>query len=290
MTNAGKPALASARGQGAIARPPDTRSSSLNQATKVASATSQSQNPSAPPAPSPRESAPSLRRPSLRLRRPKLLRWGAIAGGLLLLTDWKLMLAAGAGGAVWWLNYWLREHPLPLDTVEIRRWLKAENLPVTLAVGSGGVVAVSTYLAIAIWSDTDSFWLASGIALQGLGTLTLLALLAWQVLGRRADRAPVSFDRAFAGLAEADPLQRLVAVRQLSQMARESCLDPDQLRMLAEALRLMLRREQEPIVRAAALESFRQLPSVPSLAASQRSPVPELQERREGARSRHPVS
>ncbi len=275
-------------GHGAIAHWPFSFSPFIRQ-FKVAPATSQAHNPSDSPAPSAPNRALSPRR-AQRLRQPKLWRWGAIAGGLLLLTDWKLMLAAGAGGAVWWLSYWLREHPIPVDTAEIRRWLKAENWPVLLAAGSGSVVAVSTYLAIAIWSDTDSFWLASGIALQGLGTLTLLALLAWQVLGRRADRAPASFDRAFADLAAADPLQRLVAVRQLSQMAEASHLDAQEQRMLADALRLMLRREQEPIVRAAALESFRQLPSPPALAPSQRSPVSPLQGRREEARSRQPVS
>lgn len=278
--------LACLRGRGAIA---PGRSSFLliTRQSKVAPATSQTHNS---PAPSSPNRALSPRRAAHRLRSPKLWRWGAIAGGLLLLTDWKLMLAAGAGGAVWWLNYWLREHPIPVDTAEIRRWLKAENWPVLLAAGSGGVVAVSTYLAIAIWSDTDSFWLASGIALQGLGTLTLLVLLVWQVLGRRADRGMASFDRAFADLAAADPLQRLVAVRQLSQMAQGSRLDAQELRSLTDALRLMLRREQEPIVRAAALESFRQLPSPPALAASQRSPVSPMQKRREEARSRQPVS
>jgi hypothetical protein len=130
----------------------------------------------------------------------------------------------------------------------------------TLAVASGGVATVGSYLAIAIWRESHS-WLATGIIIEGGMVLGVLLLMAWQRFDQSLDPT-VSIDpissKLLADLTDADPLKRLIAIRLLAQQAASSTL-PLSSADLSDCFRLMLNRETETVVCSALLDGLRQL-------------------------------
>ena len=62
------------------------------------------------------------------------------------------------------------------------KFLTSPNCRLALAVGSGGIATVSTYMAAAIWVESSSSWIAAGAIVQGLATLLTLILLMLQMV------------------------------------------------------------------------------------------------------------
>jgi hypothetical protein len=115
------------------------------------------------------------------LNRPEVRKWGrwslASFGTVLMLSwNWKLVMATAAGmgsmGLVYlalgenWQRYWLLW----------QGFFKGSQGKLTLAVGSGSLAALSTYIAAELWADTDNRWLATGMIAEGVGTLLTLGL------------------------------------------------------------------------------------------------------------------
>jgi len=221
---------------------------------------------------------------------------GAIA---LLYWDGRLVFATGTGVAVMLLVYWMPNWKPSVNTVAIRKRLQSWNQPFVIAAGAGAIATFSTYIAAAIWAESDSAWIASGAILQGLGTLTGLGLLVWQICTRPDPRAHIPINQLLFDLAHKDPLKRLLAVRQLtdsvSVLDDKYRLEPrsrgtngqsftkiPSRRQIADYFRVMLKREQDPIIRAAVLDGLQTLEIVyqlqqatePMIRVSQpRSPV-----------------
>ncbi len=137
-----------------------------------------------------------------------------------------------------------------------RRFFTGSNRQLTVAVGSGGLAALSTYLAASIWVDSENRWIAVGTILQGFGTLLTLILLLWQAIADRPNRDEAKFEQLLKDLADAAPLKRLIAVRQLAHLVSHSRLSKGYRHQLVEYFRLMLSVEQEPAIRDAVLESL----------------------------------
>jgi hypothetical protein len=131
--------------------------------------------------------------------------------------EWKLLLATGAGVLVMLMVYLMQEWDWQRYWSSLRRYFTGSNQQLTLAVGSGGIATLSTYMAVSIWIDSDSSWIATGAILQGFGTLATLILLVWQILSRQAGRNAVNRDQMLHDLTDGDPLKRLLAVRQLTR-------------------------------------------------------------------------
>jgi hypothetical protein len=147
-----------------------------------------------------------------------------------------------------WQLYWSRWW---------RFWQGSRQL--ALAVGSGGIAALSTYIAASIWVDSENPWLAVGSILQGFGTLLTLLLLVWHIMQQQKEGDPDKFDQFLADLTDADPLKRLIAVRQLTPLANHSrCHQSKRQQQLLEYFLLMLSQEKEPVIRKAVLDSIQQ--------------------------------
>ncbi len=177
----------------------------------------------------------------------------------MLFWNWKLVLSTGAGVAVMLLVYLMHYWDWQEYWTGIRRFLTSSNRQLTLAVGSGGIAAFSTYMAISICVDSDSPWIAGGAILQGFGTLATLILLAWQIVNRQIRRDEAKLNGILSNLIDVDPLKRLIAVRQLTRQINDAQLEPDKQRQIADYLCVMLSREQEPVVRDAVLEGLQAL-------------------------------
>lgn len=209
---------------------------------------------------------PGLAEVSANFRLPKLrFNWGpgiwlalttAIA---LLLWNWQLFLAMLTGSLIMALVYRMPDQPWQLPKAKLDQLCRSPNRRLILILGSGSLATLSTYLATAIWQDSPSPWIALGAILQGMGTLGVLLLLVGQGLSPACQKPEAAFDRLLGDLTEADPLKRLLAVRQISQLSQQSQLNFAQNQMAAESFQLMLKQEHERVVRNALLGELKTL-------------------------------
>lgn len=196
--------------------------------------------------------------------------WVILTVGTVSMLYWngRLVIATGIGVAVMLMVYLMHDWKPERSLSELRRFLQGWNQPFALSVGIGSVATLSTYLATSIWADSESPWIASGSILQGMGTLAILVLLGWQWLNRSSDRQSFPYHRWLSDLTHEDPLKRLVAVRQLTDMvsvledngdlAARGIRHPSS-RAISDCFRLMLTREPDPIVRDAVYDGLQTL-------------------------------
>ena len=202
----------------------------------------------------------AARRSACWLNRSK----GWLLGGLGILLLWALLwpwlLALAVGLTVATGCYLAQQGQLRAWRGWQRLWSRA-NRSLSLSALAGLVATGSAYLALAIWIEAGRSWLAAGVILEGFGLLAILSLLVWRQCSKVAEAQPVSPD-CLHQLSAADPLQRLIAIRQLTQLAQQAN-PPLAPAHLSECLRLMLDRELEPAVCHALIEGLRQLNSRP---------------------------
>ncbi len=209
-------------------------------------------------------------------------RWVLVTSGALALLFWngRLVLATGVGVAVMALIYLMQDCQLQVPKASLRRLVHLLSQPLVLAVMGGGTAMLSTYLAASVWVEVDSPWLAAGGILQGAGTLAVLLLLVGQYLHRQTTNSQGQFSQKLADLTHADPLRRLIAVRELTRSLRDLDQSSSERRELADYFRLMLSQESQGIVREAVLDGLQALDQVQALpTASQPVMRPDLRQR-----------
>jgi hypothetical protein len=194
------------------------------------------------------------------------------AGFLLLwVWIWQWLLAIAVGLAVMVGVYLTQQGQLKLNWQGWRKLWNRSNRSLSLSVLAGLVALGSTYLATAVWLETDQHWLATSILLEGFGILAIGCLL-WQLLNRPLPEPKVhQFHTLLTDLSHPDSLKRLIAIRQTTHQLLNA-VDPTNLPMtanqLAECFRLILDRETEAVVCNALLESIQALNPVRQIAGS----------------------
>lgn len=203
--------------------------------------------------------------------------WGGIGLLLLWLWAWQWVLSIGLGLSVTVGVYLAQQHQLKWSWRGWSRVWNRSNRSATLAVLTGILAWGSTYLATALWLESDQPWLATSVLLEGFGILAIFGLLLWQVLNsqfQHPDPSYIRFQTLLNDLSDPDPLKRLLAVRQLTQMLnppaklRQPASLPMTATQVVECFRLMLERETEPLVCNALLDSLRLLQPARQLAES----------------------
>lgn len=191
----------------------------------------------------------------------KMSRWLLISFGTstMLLWNWKLVLATVSGVGLMLLVYFVQGWNWQAYLSHWRKFFTGSGGKLTVAVGSGGFAALSTYIAASIWADSENRWLAVGTILQGFGTLVTLLLLGWHIVGDRFGQDENKFEQLLPELTASDPLKRLIAVRQLSNMMSKPRLRLVYEQQLVEYFCLLLSREQESPIREAVLKSLQKL-------------------------------
>jgi hypothetical protein len=192
---------------------------------------------------------------------------GWLLAGLVLLLlwvwIWQWLLSIAVGATVMVGIYLAQERRLNLSWQGWNWMWSRANRSLTLSGLMGSVGLGSTYLATAVWQESQQPWLATCILLEGGGILAILGLLVWQMLHQRDSLSMAQFQTMLADLSHQDALKRLIAVRQLTQWFDRTTTELPTVAMtpaqLAECFRLMLDCETEPLVCSALLESLRQL-------------------------------
>lgn len=191
----------------------------------------------------------------------------------MLLWNWKLLLALVVGIGVMLFTYSSQQWNWQLRWSEIQKFLNGPNRQLVLAVSSGGIATLSTYMAAAIWVDSPSPWIAAGAIGQGLGTLLTLVLLLWQIVSRYTNQKTDLFEKLLLNLTEQDPLKRLIAVRQLTKFISRQPVNPALQQEVIQCLQLLLTREEETLIRDAAFESLQTLDRLQNLSPSTATPL-----------------
>lgn len=191
----------------------------------------------------------------------------------MLLWNWKLLLALLSGVGVMLLVYSIQKLDWQRHWSLIRQFFNSPNRRLVLAVTSGGIATLSTYMAVAIWVDANSPWIAAGAILQGLGTLLTLILLVWQSVTFYGKREEDQLDQLLVLLTEPNPLKRLIAVQHLTKLITRGRVDSSVQQNIAECLRLLLSKEQEAVIREAAFESLQALEPLQVLPSSRATPL-----------------
>lgn len=191
---------------------------------------------------------------------------------LLLFLHWKLLLAILLGAFTMAVVYLWQEQSWQPQWTQLLKRISTANQRVLIAIGSGSLATLSSYLAIAIWSETNSPWVATGALLQGLGTLITMLLVVFHVLQPTSNDAASSFEQILTDLTHPDRVKRLIAVRQLQRLATVSTLDPLQQKTAVDCLRLLASREREPILRAAIFDSLQAVDQTQQLPPAQQPP------------------
>jgi hypothetical protein len=188
----------------------------------------------------------------------------------MLFWNWKLLLALAVGILVMLVAYSIPKWNWQLSWLEIRRFLNSANSRLALAVTSGGIATVISYIAAEIWVDSPSHWLAVATIVQGVGTLLTLVLLVWQIFSLQGNREEEYFEQLLNNLTATDSLKRLIAVRQLAKFSTRKQVNPSVQKEVVECLGLLLSREEEAVIREAALNSLQTLDGLQMLVSSSR--------------------
>ncbi|MBE9188477.1 hypothetical protein IQ270_28550 [Microcoleus sp. LEGE 07076] len=212
-----------------------------------------------------------------RLTRSKgwvaLVTLGAVWG----LWNSQLLFSTGVGIAAMILVYRGKSREWQLLRSLVEQFWESPNRRFVLAVGSGGIATLGAYMSLAIWADSESHWMAVSAILQNLGTIAIAGLLLQQALSWGVSKDEAALDRILADLTDADPVKRLIAVRQMTDLVNNSGFGRRSsvksllakpaprgtwprktiaLTRAAECFRLMLSREPEALVRNAILEGL----------------------------------
>jgi uncharacterized membrane protein (Fun14 family) len=204
--------------------------------------------------------------------------WLIGGAGLLLLWVWvwQWLLSIAVGLAVMVGVYLTQQGQLKLNWQGWQRLWNRSNRSLSLSVLAGTIALGSTYLATAVWVESEQHWMATSILLEGFGLLAIGCLL-WQLLNRPVQEPETNqFHTLLTDLSHTDPLKRLIAVRQATHhvlSASEQTNLPISATQLAECFRLMLDRETEPLVCHALLESVQKLSPVRQIAGSSSTSV-----------------
>jgi len=175
----------------------------------------------------------------------------------------ELLFSTGLGIAAMMLVYRGQSWDWQLLRAKGEQFWEGPNRRFVLAVGTGGIATLGAYMSLAIWADSESPWMALSLILQNLGTLAIAGLLLRQGLSLGAAKDEVALDRILADLTDADPVKRLIAVRQMTDLVNKGGFGPVSSvkssiarSRAAECFRLMLSREPEALVRNALLEGL----------------------------------
>ena len=186
--------------------------------------------------------------------------WGLGIAGIMLVWNWQLLLATLAGGGVLILLF---QFPLERWPLYWRQWQQRINVSqrrLLIALTGSGLAGIGTYWAVKLWNDLDNPWLAGGAIAQGM-ILTLL--LGLQLSNRLASNAaapqPDRFSKLVRELTADHSLQRLMAIRELTQLAINGHLSTEQLQQVSEYFSLLFAVESEAMIRQRLLDNMQTL-------------------------------
>lgn len=191
----------------------------------------------------------------------RINRWAVLLLGIAVMWwwHWKLFLATVVGIGLMSLSYLLQSRSWQKHCAKWQRFVTGFNRRLTVAVASGGIGGFSTYLAASIWADAENRWLATGLILQGFASVITLGLLIGYLWQGKQHSQESKVEQLLENLTHRDPLKRLIIIRQLTRLLKNSNLPEEYYWQAMEYYQLMLSTPQIPTVQKALLDSLDEL-------------------------------
>ncbi len=178
--------------------------------------------------------------------------FAAVGAVALLVWNWQLLIAICMGVGTTVLAYRSPHGSLKLMGMKLVQSLF--DSPLLLAFITGLLSLVISYSTLLIWQNTGQVGIALAVVVQGFCLLSALGLLMGQVLEPSKVSAEDSYEQWVTQLLSTEPLQRLVAVRRLSQI---ELLTMERRQELSDYFQLLLAQETQPQIREAVLLGLR---------------------------------
>ncbi|MDJ0660580.1 MAG: hypothetical protein QNJ42_13990 [Crocosphaera sp.] len=186
----------------------------------------------------------------------KMVLWLSGSLGTTLMLEWnpKLVGATLTGMGLMGLVYWGQTTNWQSRWLGCYQFLQSCQGKLAIAVLSGGFGSIGSYIALYIWLNAENRWLATGLILQGFGTLLTLGLLSWQLLDLPRKKRQHRYQEWVSQLTDTHELKRLIAVESLSNLLEQQQLTTQQIQQLSGYFSLMLKQEKSTIIREAILK------------------------------------
>lgn len=191
-----------------------------------------------------------------RWRRRVLWLMGSTSLTLMVTWDWKLVLATTTGVGLMVLVYQIQGENWQRRWLYYREFIRGFSGKLILAVSSGGLGAIVSYIAVSIWANAENCWLATEVILQGIGILFSLGILLWQIVQVKEKSDENQFNRWASDLTSTDPLKRLIAVKNMVNLLEKQRFNNHYHQQLGDYFQLMLTQETESLVRRVILEGL----------------------------------
>lgn len=179
---------------------------------------------------------------------------GSMGATLMLGWDPKLVGATFIGMGLMGVVYWGQTAQWQRRWRSIYEFCQSFQGKLAIAVISGGLGTIGSYMAFYIWCHAQNRWLATGLILQGLGTFLTLGLLSWQLWDKPRKKQDNQYQEWVSQLTDNNELKRLIAVENLARLLEEQRLNPSQIKQLSVYFLLMLKQENNTMIRQAILK------------------------------------
>jgi len=190
----------------------------------------------------------------------------------MLLWNPKLLFSCGSGILVMLLVYSMPQWDWSQFWNQVRNYLQTANGRLVLSVTSGAIACLGTYTATTIWVNAPNVWVGAGAIVQGVATVLVLVLLARLLISLHGNREEDKLDQLLESLTDTDPLKRLIGLRQLTKLATQQQVEPNEKKCITECLQLLLTNESEATIRDAVFDSLQALePAEKPLAKSKQT-------------------
>ncbi len=177
----------------------------------------------------------------------------------MLAWDPKLVTATFMGMGLMGVVYWGQTAKWQSRWLYFYEFSQSFQGKLAIAVISGGLGTIGSYIALYIWSHAQNRWLATGLILQAIGTFLTLGLLSWQLFDKPRKKQEHQYHEWVSQLTDSNDLKRLIAVENFSHLLEQQRLNPTQIQQLFGYFRLMLKQENNAMVRQAMLRCFQRL-------------------------------
>lgn len=183
----------------------------------------------------------------------------AIALVILAFWQWQLVMATMIGGFTLIFVYLVQDWDGNLILARINRFLSSPNRSMIVAAIAGGLAILLSYGFLMVWSTVENHWLAGLGILQILVTLTGVLIFSLKSLRQWQHHAQQNINYLTAQLTAADELEKLIALKHLSQALHHSRLPLRQEQAIAQCCQILLSQNQPEIIRTATLEVLEEL-------------------------------
>ncbi len=173
-----------------------------------------------------------------------------LLGLTLTVGDIKLILATGIFTGTILFTYRVKNIKWRNYYKYFKDILTPQNKQLILSVSGAGILAISSYLILNIWTEIDNKWLAFGIIWQIIFSSIGLGFLGWKLNQKSSPKIPnlSKFADLIKELNANSPLQRLWAINEIIKLWENNQLTSEEMRQTQEYFSLLRDLETEIII------------------------------------------